>query len=106
MTGSIDGEGERVQVSWGEALTRLRVIPDYDPGGDEGPGPCVHTMLDGGVALLGAHWRLSQVEEAVQKWGCEESGPNATRAGHGLVILRDSGPVFLETKRVAAEESS
>ena len=89
-----------MKVTWEEALERLEIEPDYDPGG--GPCPCVHTFLDGGTALLGAHWSLDDVKAAADDYGIEESGPSATAMHHGLVILTDNiGPLFLATKQEA-----
>ena len=88
---------ERVPVPIEEAIARLDVIPDYDPGGDEGPGPCVHTVRPSGPILLGAHWRLAQVRAAIERHGVEESGPQATRMGHALVLFDEKGPLFLAT---------
>ena len=78
-----------------EALARLRIIPDYDAG--DGPGPHVHTFRSTAIALLGAHWSLEQIKASIERYGIEESGPQATTLKHGLVIIDDRGPVFLET---------
>lgn len=78
-----------------EAIARLRIKPDYDPG--SGPGPCVHTFRDAGGALIGAHHRLDDLRARMEQHGVEESGPDATSAGHGLVVVDHVGPLFLET---------
>lgn len=50
-----------VELTAAEAIERLSVIPDYDPGGEEGPGPCVHSIT-GPPLMIGAHHRLPAVE--------------------------------------------
>lgn len=75
----------------------LEVIEDYDPG--TGPEPCVHTFRNPAGMLVGAHWPLTKVEEAVKAHGVELSGDVATASGHGLVLTDELGPVFLATKR-------
>lgn len=87
---------ERVAVPVDEAMERLEVIPDYDPG--DGPGPCVHTFAQSAFALLGAHWSLSSVREFFEKHGVEEAGPEATAMRHGLVVVGDGRTIFFETK--------
>jgi hypothetical protein len=83
-------------ISTQEALSRLDVVPDYDPGGDGGPGPCVHTFL--GVA--GAHWRLDDLRALIDRYGVAESGEVARSMGHGLVVIADTlpAPLFLATR--------
>jgi len=87
---------ERVEVSIEDALARLAVIPDYDDG--NGPRPCVHTLRDARIGLLGAHWGLENVQAAMEKHGVSESGRAASGMRHGLVVIDETGPVFLETK--------
>jgi hypothetical protein len=81
-----------------DALDRLVVDPAYDCG--HGPEPCVHTFLSGAIGLIGAHWSLASVREAMEAHGVEEAGEMATGMGHGLVILRPvpPGPLFLEAR--------
>jgi hypothetical protein len=89
-------------VPFDEAISRLQVIPDYDDG--NGARPCVHTFVEGGIALLGAHWGLEEIEELGREFGFEETGGAAKGMNHGLAILRDdNGPLFLETKPEEAE---
>lgn len=85
----------RVTIPLEEALARLAVIEDYDPG--DGPKPCVHTFR-GGSALLGAHWSVEEARAAMEKHGVEESGPFMQAMGHGLATMDDTGPVFFETQ--------
>lgn len=87
-----------------EAMSRLVVVEDYDPGGTEGPGPCVHTFRETPFAMLGAHWRVSDAKAAMEKYGVEEAGAQATAAGHGVVVIDDSGPVFFEARKVSNQE--
>lgn len=84
---------EPIQVE--EALGRLAIVPDYDPGGGEGPGPCVHTFT-GGPILLGAHHRVDAIradfERAEQLEQCK--GP----AGHNVAAVVDGRLLYYETK--------
>lgn len=77
------------------AIERLQVVPDYDPGGGEGPGPCVHTFT-GGPFLIGAHHRLNEVradfERAEQLEACK--GP----VGHDIATVIDGRLLYYETK--------
>ncbi len=79
-----------------EALSRLDVMPDYDPGG--GPGPCVHTLRASGPVLLGAAWRLADIEHIICVHGAAAAPPDMERMGHGLVVYDDHGPIFIATK--------
>jgi hypothetical protein len=85
-------------VAVDDALARLKVVDDYDDGA--GPRPCVHTFVDTPLALLGAHWPLTKVRAAFERWGVEESGEAASAMGHGLVVVeRDrQRSVFFATK--------
>lgn|GEM_PF-2002075 len=87
---------ERVEVSVEDALSRLAVIADYDDG--NGPRPCVHTFRQSAAGLLGAHWGLDAIRAAMEKHGVSESGPSASGMHHGLVVIDETSPVFLETK--------
>ncbi len=80
-----------------DAMARLAVIPDYDHG--EGPVPSVHTFLQAGNILVGAHWTVEHLREQMEAHGVEGSGPDATAAGHGLVVVRPDplGPLFIAT---------
>lgn len=83
-----------------EAIARLDVIPDYDPG--DGPKPCAHTLIESGIGLLGAHWSVDDLRALFDEHGVEEAGEGATAMGHGLVVLRpDHGPLFIATKESA-----
>lgn len=76
------------------AMSRLNVIPDYDPGG--GPGDCVHTFRTRGGMILGAHWALEDAQAAMEKHGVFEV-PGF--AGHTIAVVDDTGPVLFETKQ-------
>lgn len=82
-----------------DAMQRLDVIPDYDPG--DGPGPCVHTFAESGFGLLGAHWHLEDIEGFMRRWGVEEAGEMATAMGHGLVVPKSDrlGSLFIATRK-------
>ncbi len=87
---------ERVEVAVEDALSRLVVDPAYDDGG--GPRSCVHTFRSAPFGLLGAYWGLEEVRAAMAKYGVSESGFEATGMKHGLVLIDETGPVFLETQ--------
>ena len=76
-----------------DAMAKLNVIPDYDPGG--GPTDCVHTFRTGSGIILGAHWTLKEAREAMEKHGVNEV-PGF--AGHTIAVVDDIGPVLFEAK--------
>lgn len=86
-------------ISVDEAIARLAVV-DYDPGGEGGIQPCVHTFRASSI-MLGAHWTVEATRAAMEKFGVRENPPDNFLAGmnHGLVVIDDTGPVFFETKR-------
>lgn len=88
-------------VAVDEAIRRLAVIPDYDPG--DGPKPCVHTLADSPIGLLGAHWSVDAARAFMEEHGVEESGPSATAMQHGLVVVGGGRTIFFETVKVGEE---
>lgn len=65
-------------------------------------GDRVHTFMNGGIALLGADWDRSAIEEGFKN--AKEisiSGDSARSMKHGVVFFKDSGLapgyVFVET---------
>ena len=84
-----DSTSDRVPVPLDEAIERLA-----DNDGQ------VHTLRDAGVAMIGADWDRDTLVAAMQKHGVEESGPAATAARHGLVLIDEHGPLFIETREV------
>lgn len=91
MHGQDTTNDERVKVELDDAISRL----DLRDGR-------VHTFRQGGFMLIGADWDLEEAVAAMRKHGVEESGPEATGAGHGLVLIDDHGPLFIATKGVAS----
>lgn len=79
-------------------MARVVITPDYDPGGEGGPRDCVHTFRNSGFMLIGAHHDLHDVRALMERHGVEEAGPAATAAGHGLVVIDDVGPLFIEAR--------
>lgn len=82
-----------------DAIARLAVVEDYDPG--DGPKPCVHTFVAAGFGLIGAHWSIKDARAAFERWGVEEAGPSAVAMDHGLVVVEkepDRRAVFFETR--------
>lgn len=77
-----------------------RVILTYEqlesilPDGDN-----IHTFMQGGPCLVGADWRREQIIEAAKEHVTELAGGMATGMGHGAVINRPNGPLFVETDK-------
>ena len=62
-------------------------------------GGRIHTILDSGIALLGADWDRDQVLDLLRTTDRREvTGPAAQAMGHGLAAFRDGEPVFIETR--------
>jgi hypothetical protein len=87
---------EKVQVPIDDAVNRLAVIPDYDPG--DGPKPCVHTFAQSAIGMLGAHWSVDKAREFMEAHGVEEAGEMATAMHHSLVVIGDGRTIFFETQ--------
>jgi hypothetical protein len=83
-------------ISVDEAVERLVIQPDYDPG--DGPQPGVHTFRSAPFGLLGAHWSVESARAAMERHGVEEAGEQARQMGHGLVVIDSTGPVFFEAR--------
>lgn len=79
-----------------EAVKRLVIQQDYDNG--SGPQPCVHTFRQVGLALFGAHHTLESLRAEMVMWGVDFSGPAASQTGHGLVLIDNLGPLFIEAE--------
>ena len=62
-------------------------------------GDTVHTIRQAGPCLIGADWTREQVLEIIKKYPPELSGPGATSMGHGIAIIDNVGPLFIETKK-------
>ena len=78
---------EVVLLSYDEAVA---LLPD---------GERIHTILDSGIALLGADWDRGQVLGLLRTTGRREvTGPAAQAMGHGLAAFRDGEAVFIETR--------
>jgi hypothetical protein len=79
------------------AMRRLEIVPDYDSG--SGSFPHVHTFIDAGFGLVGAHWLLDDAWAAFSRHGVETSGDQAQAMKHGLVVVDPArGPVFFATR--------
>lgn len=65
------------------------------PDGDE-----IHTYMNPAVDVLaGANWSRERVVELIESGAqCGLAGPLATRMGHGLVVMHETGPLFVETR--------
>lgn len=83
-----------------DAMSRLDVLPDYDPG--TGPQPCVHTFAQSAVGMLGAHWPLDDVRAYFAQHGVEEAGEQAQAMRHGLVVTGGGRTIFFATKGTEA----
>ena len=82
-------QGERVKLTFDDAVAML-------PDGDN-----IHTFRSGPFMLIGADWGREPLTEAIRKYGAELSGQMATNMDHGLVLIDDRGPLFIETKKPA-----
>ena len=77
---------QAVMVAFDEAVTRL---PD---------GEYIHTFSQYRVNLMvGCDWPRAELLDEMQKYTVEESGPLATRMGHGLVLRRGGDNLFIAT---------
>jgi hypothetical protein len=81
-------EDERQPLTYDEAVAML---PDADH---------IHTFRGTGPVLIGADWPRDELLLVIQKYGAELSGENATRMGHGIVVIDDHGALFVEAKQV------
>ena len=60
-------------------------------------GSKVHTFRNSSFMLIGTDWSKARVISAMKKFGVGLSGPQATAMNHGLVLIDDTGPLFIET---------
>jgi hypothetical protein len=58
----------------------------------------VHTFRSSPGVLIGADWSKQKLLKAIKKFGIAESGPSAVAMGHGLVLIDEHGPLFIETR--------
>lgn len=58
----------------------------------------IHTFRNSGFMLIGADWQRRILHAAMRKYGVELSGEQATAMKHGLVLIDDHGPLFIETR--------
>ena len=86
-----------------EAMARLDVIENYDPG--DGEQPCVHTFRRK-TLMLGAHWPVEKIRKAFEEFGVIETDGMAKAMGHGLGFVDDTGPVIVATKEVEREAAA
>lgn len=90
------GDDENVALNFSEAVAML---PESDR---------VHTFRGGGMILVGCDWDRDDILELFKKYGAELSGQTATSMGHGIVVMDDigdTGPLFVETKKVQNDET-
>ena len=63
-----------------------------------GDGERIHTFRNpAGGLMLGCDWDRADLLEWIAKYGAELSGPSASSMKHGLVLIDDNGPLFIET---------
>jgi hypothetical protein len=67
-------------------------------------GDTIHTLLDGGIALVGADRDRADILELLKTTDRREvTGPGAQSMGHGLAAWETTAgryhPVFIETRR-------
>jgi hypothetical protein len=64
-------------------------------------GDTIHTFLNPGAVLIGADWDREQVLDLLKTGKPELAGEMATRMDHGLAVVRENGPVWIQTKKDA-----
>ncbi len=84
----MDKQNERVKLTTEQAIAML---PDCE---------YVHTLRNGRGVMVGIDWQRVHVIEHITEYGAELAGDNATRMGHGMVIIDTDGALFIETKAV------
>jgi hypothetical protein len=78
-------EDERVHLTFEQASAML-------PAADH-----IHTFRGTGPIMIGADWPRDDLLSAIREHGAELAGPGATGMGHGLVLIDNHGPLFIET---------
>lgn len=79
-------EDERESVSYEQAIAMI------------GNRERIHTFRQPMAGMmLGADWGRAELLRAIEKHGAELSGPLATKMKHGLLLIDDHGPLFIET---------
>ncbi len=91
-----DSGSSEFDLTTEDAMARLNVVEDYDPGG--GPGPCVHTLAEAAFGLLGAHWRVDDVRDFFDRHGAVTAGPMASAMQHGVACVGDGRRLYFATK--------
>jgi len=68
-------------------------------------GDRVHTFRQGGMGLIGADWPREKIVEAIEKYldTLNETTGVSKGMGHGLVLVDDTGPLFIETRKADAD---
>ncbi len=64
-------------------------------------GERIHTFLDAGLALVGAHWDRADLEELIRSTEHRRrTGPEAQSMGHGVALWDSANSqwVFVETE--------
>ena len=60
----------------------------------------IHTFRNPGAALMvGSDWPREDIIEILRTGKPELGGATCTNMNHGLVIIDEDGPLFIETKR-------
>lgn len=79
---------EPEELTYDEAVALL-------PDGDQ-----VHTFVNPGGILVGAHWERADVLAALRNSPVRiVSGPSAQSFGHGLAVFERGRYVFIETRK-------
>ncbi len=61
--------------------------------------PTIHTFRGSGPILIGCDWDRDDLVKVIGEAKTRElSGEQATRMHHGLCIIDDTGPLFIETR--------
>lgn len=62
------------------------------------PGERILTSREYGGLLTTFAFPRASLLKMLRKHGAELAGPNATQRGYGMVLIDESGPLFIETK--------
>lgn len=68
----------------------LAMLPD---------GDLIHTFRQAGPAVLGCDMPREDIVQALKDGKPELGGEACTEMGHGLIVIDDTGPLFIETRK-------
>jgi hypothetical protein len=66
--------------------------------------PRVHTIRATAGINLGADWERPELIKTMEKFGVELAGPISRTYEHGMLLIDDHGPLFIETDPAALKQ--